>query len=168
MAREESYPLYRLLSALLIAFTHDFDRELQAIARAAGLRKAPPSLAMWADVLRFIDGDGVEARRLPDLSGVAAPAIRSMVATLRRHGWVASERSGGRGHRLRLTRDGKRLAAAWQSATTKVEGAWRRRYGATAMTQLRAWSQKIAVTLEPGLPHYPVALPHRGGDPTGH
>ncbi len=170
MPRElERLPLSALLSQVLIAFTMEFDRQINLGRSAKGSKEPAPSLAMWANVLRFVGKDGVDERRLPALSGVSKPAVHSMVACLERHGWVAVEtsRSDKRAKMVRLTPRGRKLSAVWQTTVTRTESEWRERFGTDAVDSLRHALEAIAGQFEESLPHYPMAISHRGGTPTG-
>ena len=152
----ERQPLSALLSQALIAFTLDFDRRFEANCKALGSKRSPPSLAMWSNILRFVSDHGVDQRKLPDLSGISKPAVQSSVACLERHGWVTVDAAT---KTVRLTSRGKKIAKLWRSTLQEVEDQW--------SASLRASLEKAVDKLEAPLPFYPVALPNRGGTPTG-
>lgn len=164
-----SASLSALLSQALIAFTIEFDAELNQ-ARRANASAFVPSLAMWSNVLRFAGKDGVEERRLPALSGVSKPAIHSMVACLARHGWVTVEadRFDARKKIVRLTPRCAKLAIRVPMVLDGIEQRWARRFGKRAIENLRRSLESIAADSNAELPHYPMAISHRGGTPTGH
>jgi hypothetical protein len=158
-----SLPLSALLSQALIALTLDFDKALNnALARGRRAQRVP-SLAMWSNVLRFLGEDGVEKRRLPELSGVSMSAVNSMVSCLERHGWVVMEDRPP--HIVRLTQPGAAAARIWQRVLADVERDWERRFGASVVN-LRAALEALVDSSE-SLPHYPMPLPNRGANPTG-
>lgn len=162
-------PLAALLSQVLIAYTFEYDRELDALRESACAGDSAPSLAMWSNVLRFVGDDGVDERRLPALSGIAKPAIHSMVACLERHGWVTveSDADDKRAAMVRLTPRGRQLAKVWQSLLDDVEERWAQRFGQDEIAALRGALEAVTGRLDAALPHYPVVLPNRGGTPTG-
>lgn len=170
MNTPEPCDLSALLSQVLIAFTLDFDRELEARRTASSSNEPAPSLAMWANVLRFIGEDGVEVRRLPALSGISKSVTHTMVACLARHGWVTVEARGATkgANVLVLTPRGRELAMVWKSAATDVERKWSERYGSQTAETLRFALETVVSHLGGTLAHYPMATPHRGGTPTGH
>lgn len=170
MTTPKPLSLSALLSRVLIAYTLDFDRELDARRRTTSSKEPAPSLAMWSNVLRFVGEDGVEERRLPSLSGVSKPVTHSMVACLTRHGWVTVESSDAnkRANIIRFTERGSELARVWESAASDVERHWAERYGAQTVDALRLALANIASQLDDALPQYPMAIAHRGGTPTGH
>ncbi|MHB1488806.1 MAG: hypothetical protein ACYCZM_14900, partial [Acidimicrobiales bacterium] len=71
-------PLSVLLSRALVAFAVEFESKMPPQA---------PSLAMWSNVLQFVDGDGVTMTELLSRSGLSNAAMKSMVACMERHGW---------------------------------------------------------------------------------
>ena len=160
--RTQSLPLSALLSAALIAYTGEFERQLE-LRRAKDTGREPaPTLAMWSNVLRFVGDDGIEERKLPALSGISKPVTRSMVACLERHGWVeVTEKT------IRLTIAARKLAAVWESAAAETERVWQQRYGANTVASLREVLATLVDQFEGDLPHYPMALAHRGGTPSG-
>jgi predicted transcriptional regulator len=158
-----SVPLSALLSQALIAFTLDFDKTLNEALRSADRTESAPSLAMWSNVLRFVGQEGIERRRLPEVSGISMSAIKSMVSCLERHGWVVvAERQP---HTVRLTQRGTAAAAIWQRVLADVERDWERRFG-DSVVALRAALEAV-VDSRDSLPYYPMPLPNRGANPTG-
>lgn len=166
--RISTVPLFALLSKALIGFTFEFDDRLQRQATDLAISGAPPSLSMWADVLRFVGDRGVEVRRLPALSGLSKPAINIMVACLVRHGWVSieSQEADVRAKVVRFTPKGRKLAKVWRAQLVDVEKTWTRRFG-KEIAALRRSLEKIVPDFNPSIPHYPMTLPNRGGTPTG-
>ncbi|HEV2262104.1 MAG TPA: MarR family transcriptional regulator [Candidatus Rubrimentiphilum sp.] len=162
-------PLSALLSQALIAFTMEFDQQLSAHYRNAAKREVP-SLAMWENVLRFVGAEGIDQRRLPELSGISKSAVHSMLATLERHGWVVTKPSPAdkRAKIVRLTPRGHKLWAVWEHAVAAAEANWRQRFGKSRIGELRQSLETITKQFEVELPHYPMAMAHRGGTPTGH
>lgn len=129
-------PLSALLSKALIGFTLDFDDRLRERARSLAINGAPPSLSMWADVLRFVGAEGVEVKRLPALSGLEKPAINIVIACLVRHGWVSIEsQASDRGAKnVRYTLKGRKLSNVWPKLLADVERDWFRRFGKETAT----------------------------------
>jgi hypothetical protein len=154
--------LFVMLSQLLIAYTEAFDavltRELQSKPT-----QPPPSLAMWANVLQFVDARGVPARSLPSLSGIAKPTVMNMLSYLARHGWIAIDDKDI----IRLTDRGANAQRAWTKALQTVECQWEDSLGAQTFHSLQASLQTAAQCLAPGLPQYPMTAAHRGAFPRG-
>src|SRR5579875_3888394 len=144
-----------LLSRALIAFTKEFDGKL-----ASG---GAPSLAMWSNVLRFVGNQGIGQRELPGLSGVSKSAVQSLVACLERHGWIAigSDPLDQRARIIRLTPRDRRLSMTWEHAVMGVEKDWQNLFGKEHLDKLRDALEVISEQIEPGLPHYPMAMAHR-------
>lgn len=125
---------------------------------------------MWQNALRFITEDGVEERRLTELSGVAAPTMRTMLACLQRHGWIDVEPDAAppRRKRIRLSAAGRAVADLWMTVLRDVEGELIRCLDPEARTSLeRALDEVVKAANAGALPHYPMAMPHRGGLPSG-
>jgi DNA-binding MarR family transcriptional regulator len=162
-------PLSALLSQALIAYTLEFDRLLAAKCKRFGWRRLPPSLAMWSNILRFVGERGVDQRKLPELSGISKPAVQISVACLERHGWVTvdTDPSDTRTKIVRLTPRGRKIAKLWSSMLREIDEQWSELFGRDHMRSLRTSLAKTVQRLAPPLPFYPIALPNRGGTPTG-
>ena len=162
-------PLSALLSQALIAYTFEFDRELDSVRDSGGGHGAAPSLAMWSNVLRFVSDDGVDKRRLPALSGISKPAIHILVACLERHGWVTvdDDPNDKRAKIVHLTARSRKLRDVWKRLLVDVEKRWEERFGENEIANLREALEGVTRQLDTELAHYPVALPNRGGTPTG-
>jgi DNA-binding MarR family transcriptional regulator len=165
----ERQPLSALLSQALIAFTLDFDQRLNARCKALGLKQSPPSLAMWSNILRFVGERSVEQGELPELSGISKPAVQSSVACLQRHGWVTvgAHPSDPRAKNVRLTPRGRKIAKLWRSTLQEIDDQWSVLFGPDHVTALRTSLEQVIQKLAAPLPFYPIALPNRGGTPTG-
>lgn len=155
-------PLSALLSQALIAYTFDFDAALEEMFRRVG-QKAPPSLAMWANVLRFIGEDGVALQALPSLSGIAKPAIKSTVDYLQRHGWIEI----AAGEVVHFTERGAAAQRAYSEAHVIVQRRWKTLLGDETLAMFEASLQNVTARLGSGFPEYPMPFPHRGAHPTG-
>ena len=118
--------MWTLLSRVELAFARDYEHGTQL------------SLAVMADVLRLLDRDGVRVADLPALTGVSKEAI-AMAMTLLEKGHLVEVRSVQRRRVVSLTDRG---ANAQTRGTCErigtVEQAWRDRFGAAAIDELRA------------------------------
>ncbi|MGH7661221.1 MAG: hypothetical protein ACRENA_09965 [Vulcanimicrobiaceae bacterium] len=152
---EPRLPFYAVLAQLLIAYTDDFDAAMSQQLGKVSAR--PPSLAMWANVLRFVGHDGIPSNQIVTLSGIAKPSVKSMLDCLKRHGWVSIDDSG----RVRLTKSGAEAKRTWTGVQDTVERRWIERLSAEAVAALRAATQ------DSSLPYYPMPAPHRGAFPRG-
>jgi DNA-binding MarR family transcriptional regulator len=150
-------PLSALLSQVLISFTLEDERH------------SPVSVAMWSNVLRLLDEEGVDKRRLPALSGVSKQAIHMLVGCLERQGHVVIEPdpADSRAELVCLTPRGRRCEEAFAPLLDGVEARWQERYGKDEMLKLREALEALVSDLDVELPHYPIVMPHRGGHPTG-
>ncbi len=156
-------PLYAMFAELLVAYTQDFDEALECGVGLNGNGERPPSLAMWANVLRFVGDDGVALRELPSLSGISKSTIKSMVNCLQRHGWIAIDSSDV----VRLTERGMTARRAWPAALDAVERAWEAKLGPPTLEALRTALESATSSFDRSLPHYPMPAAHRGALPTG-
>jgi DNA-binding MarR family transcriptional regulator len=179
LATASSLPLYALLSKVLLAFAIDF--ELDSVV----------SLAISANVLRFVDQAGARVADLPTLSGASKEAITTSVGYLQRHGYAVIESlpAPGRGKLVRLTAKGVHARETYLHLLDEIEPRWQERFGKESIRNLRSSLHKLvgeptrssplfrglepypdgwrASTRKPDtLPHYPLVL-HRGGYPDG-
>jgi DNA-binding MarR family transcriptional regulator len=169
-----------LLSAVLDAFTIDFEKESKV------------SLAIAANTLRVLTAEGVRLRDLPRVTGVSKEANSMCAGWLERRGCAekAPDPNAGRGQILRLTRKGQGAHAKYRRILAETEDTWRSTYGAARIDALRGVleslvgdgtlaSSPLAAALETHpdnwraavrspetLPHHPMVL-HRGGYPDG-
>jgi DNA-binding MarR family transcriptional regulator len=172
--------LSRLLSAVLFAFTVDFE---------SGSRI---SLPISATSLRILGPAGTRVSDLPRLTGVSREANAMCTGWLARHDCVTTEpdATARRGKVMRLTAKGEKAQQKYQRLLGATEETWRARYGTGALDQLRAALEDVvgdgtyaASPLAAGLvpypdnwrarvrrpetlPHHPMVL-HRGGYPDG-
>ena len=144
----DGLPLLTLLSQLLIAFTIEFDNEAEhrlphrtTQGGASGPGRGPwlVSQAMWANFMQFVGGDGVPLREIGDLARITNPA------GLERWGYitVGPDPADGRPAPprrdwiVRTTRAGRRAQEVWAPLAAIIEGRWRDRFGAEAITTVR-------------------------------
>lgn len=175
-----SLPLSALLSRVLLAFAIEFERESEV------------SLAICANVLRFLGEERVRVRDLPLLSGVSKEAIATSLSYLTKRGYavVKPESPGGSVKVLLLTPKGQRARDTYRRLLATIEDLWQARFGKDTIHILRDLLERLVGEpnadasplfrgLEPypdgwrasvpkpsTLPHYPMVL-HRGGFPDG-
>ncbi len=115
-----------LLSRVLLAFTLDFE----AVSSL--------SLAVGANVLRVLTGDGVRLPGLQALTGVSVEAVQASVGFLERHDCVTVRPgpSGRRGKFVVLTARGLAAQAKWRRVSAEVEAGWRDRFGKAVIDRL--------------------------------
>src|SRR5580698_7408676 len=131
-------PLTTLLSWAWIAFTIEADNAVEAASSGDAGRVIRISMPMWANGLRFIDGDGITVGELQ-----ARARARCNIGGLERWGWItvgdagAGRRDGYGTHRgvrsdtvLRTTRAGASARRRWPLAVAGTEQRWRARFGA--------------------------------------
>lgn len=150
-------PLSAYLSQTLIAFTLEFDDVFKTKCEAAGVRVSPPSLAMWANVVRFLDKDGVDERQLVSWSGVSKSVIHFMVACLERHGWVTvSSSSSANEKHIHLTPSSSMCQEMWRTTLDDVEHHWQVKFGEQEMKELFRSLAAIVCQNTIELPYYPM------------
>lgn len=162
-------PLGALLARALYAYTLEAERGTRG------------GLAFREDLLRLLDADGVQVRRLPELSGVSVEAQQMALGILERGklGEVGPDPKGSRYKVARLNALGVRLRDGHAALLREVDAAWASRTETVRelLTALVADGRlRDGLTPPPGtwraalppqpLPHYPMVL-HRGGFPDG-
>jgi hypothetical protein len=176
----DSLPLPSLLTRVLLSFALEFEGE------------SPLSLAICANVLRILNGEGVRVRDLPALSGVSKEAIAMAIGILRktRLAIVDKESRQSPWHVVRLTEAGLIVQRAAAAQLVAIEKSWQSQFGRLELCALRKTSETIvgdasdphstlmqsiepypegwraAVAKPHTLPHFPMVL-HRGGYPDG-
>jgi hypothetical protein len=87
--------LLTLLSAVLIAFTIEFDNESERQSVSAGTPKHfLVSLVFWSNYMRFVRKEGVSFGKLQTLAQVSSNALRSRLGALQRWGYVVVDQGG--------------------------------------------------------------------------
>jgi DNA-binding MarR family transcriptional regulator len=179
-AEATDLPLPALLARPLVAFALEVERRSRV------------SLAIIANVLRVLDGEGIQLRDLPRRSGVSKEAISMAVGFLEKRGYAVSEPApaGSRAKVVRVTALGGRAQMTSRELLEAIEARWVTRFGADTISDVRSALEPIAVDpaggrsplftgLEPypdgwrsavrrpeTLPYFPMVL-HRGGYPDG-
>jgi hypothetical protein len=165
-------PLSTPLSQLLVAFTIEFDNELDhRLVEADVGRRLPISMAMWSNFMRFV-GDGITVGELPAAAGIPEARTFSTLGGMERWRYVfVSPRATGAPPRSK--RDGwgsaRALRREWFVRPTpvgeqtqeiapplfdEIESRWEERFGAGMIDELR---QVLAVSIDErdvGLPEY--------------
>ncbi len=149
-----------LLSQLLVAFTIEFDNEFENRmahwttdgGRAAGPKGAPwlVSQVMWANVLQYLDDEGIRVGELHARSRTTADSL----AGLERWRYVVvtppAASSGARRDNLlvRPTAAGKQARAVWAPLAAEVEARWVLRFGGEAIADLRRALEVVRAQFE--------------------
>ena len=173
-------PLSALLSRALLSFALEYERE-------SGL-----SLAVGANLLRVLDGEGSRLRDLPPLAGISKEAASWATGILVRSRLAveAPDPAASRGKVARLTSAGIAAQRVYRELVGTVEQRWQERFTGGTVSELRDALEALATapdgvppplfqalvpypdnwraqTRPPRtLPHYPMVL-HRGGYPDG-
>jgi DNA-binding MarR family transcriptional regulator len=173
-------PLPTLLSKALLAFAVEFEAESQL------------SLAIYANVLRVLDEEGIPVRDLPRMTGVSKESIRMAMGILRKARLVieGTDPKNGQTNVIRLTALGRAMQHELSALLAGIEERWRERFGIAPILGLRRsleglegdgtpeasalfeglkphpenWRSKVPPPST--LPHFPMIL-HRGGYPDG-
>lgn len=149
MATQAEPPLSALLSQVLIAFTREYERGGAELL----------SLPMWADFLRVITPDGVEAREIPKLARISRRAVPPLLSGVARDAqFVESDNpSGKRGAGVaRLTKAGGAASDAARTAIREAEKRWTDEFGTGRLSATRTALEGVVSQLDLELPHYPV------------
>ncbi|MDX6208339.1 MAG: hypothetical protein QOE24_730 [Frankiales bacterium] len=141
----ETPDLSVLMSRVLVAFTAEFEA------------RSPVSLALYADVLRILDTDGVRLGDLPRLGGVSKEAVAMAVGWLGSAGQasVGPDPAGGKAKLVSLTSKGSRAQAEAHRLLGDLEAEWTQRFGddlgriLTAVAAVRAQPSALADGLRP-------------------
>lgn len=143
--------LARVLLSIALQFEHDFDI----------------SLAIYANVLRVINEEGIRLRDIPTLSGVSKESIAMAMGILRKKNLAAVD------NLVRLTPEGAKLKDTCRKRLALIES----KYTIDGLDPFTNdsllaglnpcpdnWRAKLPKPTE--LPHFPMVL-HRGGYPDG-
>jgi DNA-binding MarR family transcriptional regulator len=163
----DRFPLSTLLSQVLVAFTMEFDNEAERKLTELGSRRFLVSQAMWANLMRFVDDDGIAIRDIPDRAGFPGTPVRTgwmhgSVAGMERWGYVtigpdpADRRAKPPRGDLIVTPTpaGRTGRAVWRPLADEVEQRWRTRFGADAVDHLRASLVAVIEQVPNELPRY--------------
>jgi DNA-binding MarR family transcriptional regulator len=162
-------PLATLLSHALVAFTIEFDNEVEHQLPhrttnhgatpnvASGLLYRPwlVSLAMWANCMQFVGEQGIRVNELEQLAGTPsnlngmerwgyitiAPDPDDKRAKPRRSDWV-----------IRATPAGRMAQEIWRPLFGVIEQRWAARFGAARLARLRKSLQGLVDKLNADLP----------------
>ena len=148
------------LSKVLVAFTIEFDNEFEqqfahrtARGPQAKSGRGPwlVSMAMWSNLLRWIDAAATPLADVQDLIELVN------FPGLQRWGYVQATADV-----VIVTTAGKRAQAAWAPLPALVEGRWHERFGPAVVAELRSALTAIVDRLDPALPWYlPVSSVYR-------
>jgi DNA-binding MarR family transcriptional regulator len=178
VANQVGLSLPTLLSRVLLSFAIEFEPASDV------------SLAISANVLRLLTGEGVPPSELPRMAAVSKEAIAMSLSFLVKQEYAAvkSKSDGKRGKLVLLTPKGSRAKEIYTQLAGSIEQQWQELYGEGPVALLRESLAQLAGgpgpspllrCLEPYpdgwraslpkpecLPHYPMIL-HRGGFPDG-
>lgn len=158
-------PLATLLSHTLVAYTVEFDNEFEHRmphrTKMLGVTQEAPfapwlvSLVMWSNCMRFVGEPGLTAREL-----VLKARTRTNFKGMGRWGYITIKpdpsdprpKPPTREWIVRATPAGRKAQEIWQPLFAEVEERWQRRFGKTAIEDLRKSLSAIERQLNPGLP----------------
>jgi hypothetical protein len=159
-------PLSTLLSQALVAHAIEIDNEFERRFTEAGGGARVTSLAMWANLLRFV-GDGVTVREFVAAVGLPKQQALSRLGGIERWRYVSmtagssgkregygSARGTKEGWEIRYTPAGERTAAIWPALPGEIESRWRERFGAAEMDGLVGALCAVDESLEVALPDF--------------
>jgi hypothetical protein len=143
-----------MLSQVLVAFTIELDNEFEhrlpnRTTRGPSAPRGAPwltSYVMWANVLRYVDADGVT---IGELHARAHTRMDSLAGLQRwRYVTVDPERV------VRPTAAGRRAQEVWRPLASVIEERWRDRLGDDAVAALRGSLEPLVGRIEIELPLY--------------
>jgi DNA-binding MarR family transcriptional regulator len=159
------FPLSTLLSQALVAYTIEFDNEVEhqlphrtsshGASAASGPRPWLVSLVMWASCMKFVGPDGVQLAELERLA-----RTRTNLAGMQRWGYVAvtpgptdrDPKRPGPEAVVRATAGGRKAQEIWGPLFGVIGDRWRERFGDKAVANLRAALSVIVDRLDSDLP----------------
>jgi hypothetical protein len=169
-----------LLSQALVAFTIEMDNEAERRLPHSTTRHGDDgrdgegkrglwltSFAMYANVLQYVDDDGITVARLAEQSRTS----RLQLGGLRRWGYIRVRPPAGQPLRtppqpeciVHLSPRGKRACTVWADLPAEVEGRWRDRFG-DAVDHLRRSLVDLFDALPFDTPAYlPMVFPTQNG-----
>lgn len=125
--------LSTLLSQTLVAFTIEFDNEFEhrmphrTSFNRAGQGPWLVSMAMWFNSMQFVGEEGVGAKELEKLARTPTN-LNGMI----RWGYVTLDNG-----LIRATKRGLKAREVWRPLLGEIEERWRKRFGASAIDELR-------------------------------
>jgi DNA-binding MarR family transcriptional regulator len=105
---------------------------------------------MWANLLRFVDDDGIGISEFVERSRLSPSGARIWLTRLSKWwGYLTID-----DRRVRPTAAGRMAGQIWRCLPGLIEERWETRFGKEQLTALRASLQAIATHLDPGLPDF--------------
>jgi hypothetical protein len=143
-----------LLARVLLAFALEYES------------KSELPLAMSANAVRILDGDGIPVRELPRLSGVSKEAIAMALGFLSKRGYALVESNSSRIKVARLTTRGLSAQRAHTKGLQAIEQQWRERFG-NLTDSLTESIVPFVGGARRTVRRYPYRDPSGGTDPAG-
>lgn len=165
MAITDPQPLSTLLSKALVAFTIEFDNEVEHQlphrttnhGATPGATYAPwlISMAMWFNCLRFVDEQGITVRELERLARTP-----TNLDGMRRWGYItigpdpadSRPKQPKSAWLVRATPAGAKTRELCQPLISEVEHRWTSRLGSASITRLQSALRALVAQVDPGLP----------------
>lgn len=151
-----SVPMSALLSQALVAFTIEFDNEMErrmphrttdyGPAGSGPIRPWLVSLAMWFNCLEHLGDDGLTAKELE-----LAARTKTNLNGMERWGYVTITREG-RDQRVRATAAGRMAQGICRPLLAEIEERWHGRFGAGKIGDLRRALLALVVQFDVDLP----------------
>lgn len=175
------FPLSRLLSQALVAFTVELDNEFERRMAELGNHGARLSLVVWSNLMRFLAGGGMSVRDLAARALAPQERIKLELGCLERWRFIILQPSptddcsmvtrsdgragpnlrkgwgSGRGISanwlIRLTTEGLKTVEVWEPLYGEIEQRWRARFGDREIRHLCESLQAVTGQLNIELPH---------------
>src|SRR5580658_3206144 len=132
--------LSALLSQVLVAFTVEFDNELERRMGMAGYPGARLSLVVWANVMRFVGEGAISVRELARRALAPDNQMKFVLGCLERWGFVVlqPDPSSDRGVPSGTQQPGRELRVGWGSGRG-IRADWMVRLTSKGHTASKIW-----------------------------
>lgn len=165
--------LSQVLTAFIIECDNEFEHRMPHRTTrhgSSGDLRHPPwlvSMAMWANCLRLVPADGIEAGELAGRARLTGASMQLVLTRMSRWWGYLTVAPGAAARRVVTpTRAGRQAQEAWAPLAGEVEQRWRERFGRGAIDGLRAALESAVAGLECRLPDFlPVGEPALGPGP---
>ena len=164
--------LSQVLTAFIIECDNEFEHRMPHRTTrhgSSGDLRHPPwlvSMAMWANCLRLVPADGIEAGELARQARLTGPSMALVLTRMSRWwGYLAvapgAAAPGAAARRVVTpTRAGRQAQEVWAPLAGEVEERWRARFGRAAIDGLRAALEPAVAGRDGTLPDFlPVGEP---------
>lgn len=149
-----------------MALDNEFELRRTPHVMGGGPRGVPwlTSIAMWANLLRYVPRDGATAAEFVRSTGLAREDARRWLRRLRRWRYLtiappaANKDAQTRDWIVRPTPEGRKALTVWPALLGTIEERWAQPFGKDAIAKLNAALRTVAGSLDANIPDYLPAL----------